>query len=594
VDLDDNITALLTGLESGSSVENSATKTFDNSSIIASQDQFGPVEFNESLYLSAYPDVGRAVEAGEFTSGLDHYLAKGKDEGLLLKPCYLETLGYRTRSSSSAVRLPFGIDAALVCGSGMAFIVGWTDDRQRALKSVSVISGTEGANTRAFGRCRRSDVEGVLQAPIGHSFGFWTVIELVPGQYLKGPWTIRLIFEDGTHVSAEVEGRMLSEAELRNTILGHFAGAEYYGNRDIEAFNALESGIGKELIRLNQFISKTICSTAHVEYFGPRNKRFKASLIVCLYGKHEFLFLQNALFSRTKNHSDYEYIYISNSPELSEALHKEARIAERIYGLSLTLITLSGNAGFSAANNVAARFASSDRIVFVNPDVFPIDIDWADKHHAIVSSLPWEQTAMFGAPLYYDDGSLMHGGMFFEVDRGLSIKPQSIASRPMIRVEHYGKGAPAWSDKYTQARPVPAITGAFVSADRAWFEELDGFNEAHLFGHYEDADLCMKSLARGVPAWMHDVRFWHLEGKGSIKRHEHEGGSLVNRWLFTRNWGELIQTTMAGPKPTHSLLNRAPQAEDAFKGALGTSQSDGIISPPPAKKGPTVRRRTIR
>jgi GT2 family glycosyltransferase len=127
----------------------------------------------------------------------------------------------------------------------------------------------------------------------------------------------------------------------------------------------------------------------------------------------------------------------------------------------------------------------------------------------------------------------------------------------MVRVEHYGKGAPEWSGTYTNARPVPAVTGAFMSADRAWFEHLGGFTEDYIFGHYEDADLCLKSLEQGTPTWLHDLRLWHLEGKGSTRRLHHEGGSLVNRWSFTRRWSQMIAAGLTGANPTHALMAEA-------------------------------------
>ncbi|WP_404295185.1 hypothetical protein ACD578_27585 (plasmid) [Microvirga sp. RSM25] len=537
-----------------------ASEAYDHSSTTQQRNALlDLVEFNEELYVAIYPDVSKLIEEGDIVLGLEHYIERGRSEGRLHNPEYFAALGY-SRMPRSPIQIPFSIDTAFVSESGIAFVVGWVDDRQVPLSSISIISGSEGCNTRAFGRCRRSDVERNLNIPEGHSVGFWTMVQLVPGQDLTGAWRVRVLLDSVGFAEAQTNARMVSDSELRNIVLGYFASVEYYGNRDIEAFQALESGLGRKLIQLNRYISSSITATAHVERFGRRDRHFKASIIVCLFGKHEFLFLQNALFSRANRFDDYEYVYVSNSPELSEVLHKEARIAERIYGISLTLVTLSGNAGFSAANNIAARYAISDRIIFVNPDVFPIDNGWAERHEGIIAGLPAEQTAIFGALLYYDDGSLMHGGMYFDIDRGLSIKPNSIVSRAMIRVEHHGKGSPASSAQYTSARPVPAITGAFISTDRSWFERLGGFSEDHLFGHYEDADLCLKSLAQGVPVWMHDIRFWHLEGKGSVRRHEHEGGSLVNRWLFTRNWGELIQAEIAGKTPVHRLLNPASES----------------------------------
>jgi GT2 family glycosyltransferase len=156
---------------------------------------------------------------------------------------------------------------------------------------------------------------------------------------------------------------------------------------------------------------------------------------------------------------------------------------------------------------------------------------------------------MFGVPLYYDDGSLMHGGMYFEADTGLSVRPEGITPQVLLRVEHYGKGAPPGTTAYLRSRPVPAVTGAFISADREWFEKLGGFSEQYVFGHYEDADLCLKSLDQGRAVWMHNIPFWHLEGKGSERRLAHEGGSLINRWHFTRSWGERIAYDLSGREP---------------------------------------------
>ena len=84
-----------------------------------------------------------------------------------------------------------------------------------------------------------------------------------------------------------------------------------------------------------------------------------------------------------------------------------------IYGLDMSVVMLNGNGGFGAANNVAAQYASSDRLLIMNPDVFPNDAAWAQNHSALLEALPAAQTDLFGAPLYYDDGSLMHAGMYF-------------------------------------------------------------------------------------------------------------------------------------------------------------------------------------
>ena len=294
---------------------------------------------------------------------------------------------------------------------------------------------------------------------------------------------------------------------------------------------------------------------SYIQRVGVDKRKVRGSIIVCLYGKPEYLFLQNALFSGLPGFEDYELIYVSNSPEMAERLLQDAQTAYQVYGAPQTVILLPGNAGFGAANNLAVQHARSDRILFMNPDVLPLDPDWADRHTKTVTNLPPERTRLFGVPLYYDDGSLMHGGMYFEFDTGVSIGRGEINEIRLVRVEHYGKGAPAWADQFVESRPIQAVTGAFISVDRGWFTALGGFSENYIFGHYEDADLCLKSLKRGTPPWIHDIRLWHLEGKGSTRLPVHEGGALVNRWLFAKTWADMICDGLEGPRPTSALLN---------------------------------------
>jgi GT2 family glycosyltransferase len=220
----------------------------------------------------------------------------------------------------------------------------------------------------------------------------------------------------------------------------------------------------------------------------------------------------------------------------------------------MSVIILNSNGGFGAANNLASAYASSDRLIIMNPDVFPNDARWIEKHSALAAALPAAQTALFGAPLYYDDGSLMHGGMYFDLDTMPNFSKSRRFETSLLRVEHYGKGAPPDSAQFIKARPVPAVTGAFMSLDRSWFETLGGFTPDYVFGHYEDADLCLKSISAGRMPWLHDLRLWHLEGKGSVRKPQHEGGSIVNRWLFTKTWGDFVAADLLGPAPAYAGL----------------------------------------
>ena len=143
-------------------------------------------------------------------------------------------------------------------------------------------------------------------------------------------------------------------------------------------------------------------SNPFVQRFVTTGRSPRASLVICLFGRPEFLFLQAVAFSRLPGFTlDYEFIYVSNSPELSERLVNEAEIAHRIYGVDITLVLLSGNTGFGIANNAGVQHCRSDRILITNPDVFPMSMDWATTHQKIVEQRPTAETKLFGVPLYY-------------------------------------------------------------------------------------------------------------------------------------------------------------------------------------------------
>jgi GT2 family glycosyltransferase len=544
----------------------------DSPTTIALPDQIDP-DFDESAYLRAYADVAAAVQRGELSCGHDHYLLAGKAERRLEQALYRHYLNLDRnvltdfKSAAEPAHAPeVSVEALIVSTSGAIFIVGWTDDRDNPLVAITLRVGQGASHTcTSFPRLRRRDAEASLHFTGSYQHGFWAFVgaaEVSGPRYSsrRAQCVVELCYSNGAIVELSRMPNQVPDTELRDIVMSHFATCEYAGNRSIEAFIGLDQGTGDAFIGFQKSISRGFADQALVERFGQTQRRPKVSIIVPIYGIADYFFLQSCFYAQSRDIAAYEFIYVVNSPELVELLCREARIAEMIYGLAQTLVVLPGNAGFGTANNIAARFARSDRLLCLNPDVFPRDLDWATRHLDVLANLPEAQTRLFGTSLYYDDGSLMHGGMYFEVDAGFHTGADGTTRRAMARVEHYGKGAPPWATQYAASRPVPAVTGAFMSVDRAWFEKLGGFTEDYVFGHYEDADLCLKSLFAGTPAWLHDIPMWHLEGKGSRRLPQHEGGSLVNRWHFSRTWLPQIVPDMIGKTPQHRLLGTAKDA----------------------------------
>jgi len=527
-----------------------------------------PPAFDEEIYLRLNPDVRLAVTAGGFRSGRDHFERYGRAEG---RPFVLPGAMARDRvvmvGSPGAVREQpknpaCAIDAVKISHSGAIFIVGWVNDALDRLDSLDLYFAgwSISFDAKSLARLRRKDAEAALGLGARHPYGFWGFL-YAARRLNAGSCSAVLRLKSGAEIAFVMVADAVEDHEMRKVALGHLAGAEYFGNPYFEAVGAIEQSIGNQMVDFNKMLSRRAVNAPYVERFGQTGRRHKASFVVCLYGKHEYMFLQQAMFARQPGIGDYEFIYISNSPHIAEILVKEAKLCAHIYGLDMTLICLNSNAGFGAANNAAAQYATSDRLIIMNPDVFPHDDAWVTKHDSVIDNLPTAQTALFGAPLYYDDGSLMHAGMYFCSDMVPNFIKGRKAEVEILRVEHYGKGAPPDTAQFVRPRPVPAVTGAFISLRRDWFEKLGGFTQDYVFGHYEDADLCLKSIAAGVLPWLHDVRLWHLEGKGSARRPQHEGGSVINRWLFTKTWGQVVHQDLLGPTPAHPGFNLQAEPE---------------------------------
>jgi GT2 family glycosyltransferase len=520
-------------------------------------------DFDESAYLAAFPDVVESIKAGHFHSALAHYEAHGHQEGRLTDADYEALVRAGTAGFPAA-----SVDEIYGCPDGKCLVFGWIgDDEQNPVSKLVLrsVPGLRGSTAEIY-RYRREDITQHLGRP--EPLAFWAVVTIERTENNSAPAEVTLSI-GAQRKTFTCQIRPVDEKRFIELTLDHLAKTQTryspeqaLPHLDVETFRRLDAGLGSALIGLNLKMSTQIASGAQTIQIGVPPVRPEASLIVCLYGKPEWLRIQCALFSKCRGIENYEFIYVSNSPEMAQTLIKDATIANRIYGMPIKLILLPGNAGFGVANNVAADAARSGRLLIVNPDIFPMDPDWPRKHDRIVNGLPPEQVALFGAPLYYDDGSLMHGGIYCEVDVELAFRNQQATRCELIRVEHYGKGAPPNTRTFLGSRPVPAVSGAFMSIEREWFESLGGFAPEYMFGQFEDVDLCFKSFVAGKPVWLHDLPFVHFEGKGSTHGPVQISGRMVNRWHFTNVWGELVKTSFNGPV---SEALSTPRAADAHR-----------------------------
>lgn len=139
---------------------------------------------------------------------------------------------------------------------------------------------------------------------------------------------------------------------------------------------------------------------------------------------------------------------------------------------------------WSRFNNISARSAPGDLIVFCNNDVEMITSGWDERVRYWLSR---PDIGVVGCKLLYPSGDVQHAGMALGRSNG----------EPM----HEGIGALADAhgplDRWSRPRCAAAVTGAFLAVTRATFEATGGFCE-NLAIAYNDIDFCLRVRALGL------------------------------------------------------------------------------------------------
>ena len=479
------------------------------------------------LYLKQYPDVRSAIEAGGVESAEQHYLFYGRAEGRI----WPETSTDPVRVVEPKPLAAPASDVAHACediglAHGLVSAGGWIDDRHDPLVGLTLVVG-DSMVALQFGRHRRGDVDEHLHAT-SREFGYWAVGS--PGRPLpSGVPRLRMLLSSGATVEATPGAvTRLATKDLFDTVLADFGKRSVVGSRSARSFTDLSGGAGEVLAAAYDAVRATRRAHSACDY-GKRAATPLVSFVCVMFGLPFLLFQMVAGFARSGDLGSVEFVFVSNSPELEEPLNRDAEIAAWLFDTDVSVVTINQNTGFGHANNVGVGHARAGRICVVNPDVSPVDAA------ALRATLALDDAALgrdvVGGRLYYADGTVMHEGMYFERDAKLS----AMAATDIWTVEHWRKGFP---DRHPVAPTrVAAVTGAFMLMTRATYHRLGGFNEDFVYGHYEDADLCLRNERDGGAAiYQPSLRYWHYEGMGSVQRPEHLGSAHYNRWLFSQLW----------------------------------------------------------
>lgn len=143
-------------------------------------------------------------------------------------------------------------------------------------------------------------------------------------------------------------------------------------------------------------------------------------------------------------------------------------------------VRYAGPFHFSRMNNLAAKAAGGEILIFLNDDVEPLVDSWISD---LVAQVQRPDIGAAGARLLYPSGALQHAGITIGIGDGCG---------------HVGRGTYTcrywpWLDV---TRNVSAVTGACLAVGKQLFDQVGGFDERFPI-NYNDVDLCLRIMRAG-------------------------------------------------------------------------------------------------
>jgi GT2 family glycosyltransferase len=261
------------------------------------------------------------------------------------------------------------------------------------------------------------------------------------------------------------------------------------------------------------------------------------SILIVSYNTREFtLACLQSVYEQTRG-VEFEIIVVDNASNDGSAKAIETSFPQ------VRLIQLDKNVGFAAGNNLAAREATGDWLLLLNPDTVVLDRaiqkvylfateksgvrsqEWvnapANGWHLTGISSPKFITPYYnlivGGRTFFADGSLnptsCHGAptLWSLLCMGVGISSVFRRSR-LFDPESLGR----W--KRDSVREVDAITGCFLLINRKLWQRLGGFDES-FFMYGEETDLCWRARKVGIKCVIcPEAQLIHYGGKSEKTR----------------------------------------------------------------------------
>jgi GT2 family glycosyltransferase len=304
--------------------------------------------------------------------------------------------------------------------------------------------------------------------------------------------------------------------------IGHIAQVLYHARRDGrsggESHASMEIGAVEQAMRRRGERGRVETVTPG-KYRIIRELRTMPLVSILVPTRDHSQLLEQCLESIEKgtSYDRYEILVLDNGSSDPHALRYLDTVSER-----WSVHRSPGPFNFSAINNVGAKQASGEYLLFLNNDVKAMVPGWLT---AMVAEAQRPGVGAVGAKLLYPSGSIQHAGIVLGVN---GIAGHAFRHTPLGRESYYGLA--------DVVRNCSAVTAACLLMRKDLFMRVQGFDE-RLRVEFNDIDLCLRIRQLGYRiVYTPEAVLCHYENatrKGSR--------SPEDEAVFAAKWGDIIR-----------------------------------------------------
>ncbi len=231
--------------------------------------------------------------------------------------------------------------------------------------------------------------------------------------------------------------------------------------------------------------------------------KLKLSIIIVSYNTCDYtLACLKSVLSETKKY-EYEILFIDNNS--SDATVSEV---EKLDIKNIKIIKSDINHGFAKANNIAAKYATGEYILLLNPDTIVLN---SAIDNLIDFSTRYPDSRIWGGKTLFSDRSLNKASCWSKQTLW-SLLSQAMGLSSVFKNSSIfnPEGIGGWDR--VGIRIVDIVSGCFFLIKNKDWNNLDGFNEK-FFMYGEEADLCLRAQKKGFsPIVSSDATIIHYGG----------------------------------------------------------------------------------